>query len=93
MPIPPDLLAILVSPDTHRPVRPLAPSELASLNARIAGGQVKNRAGNQVTEPLEEGLRPDGEQVVYPVRTGIPNMLTGEGIPWQAVDAPNPAVR
>jgi uncharacterized protein YbaR (Trm112 family) len=92
MPLPPDLLSILITPDTHRPLRLVGPAELASLNARIASGQVGNRGGKPVTEPLLEGLRADGEPIVYPVVGGIPRLLSGDGIPMHAEGAPNPAV-
>ncbi len=77
----PDLLDILVCPETKEAVH-LADSEvLERLNASIADGEVRNRGGEEVQQPLEEGLlRADG-QLLFPVRDGIPVMLLDEAIP------------
>ncbi len=77
----PDLLDILVCPETKEAVH-LADSEvLERLNASIADGEVRNRGGEEVQQPLEEGLlRADGK-LLFPVRDGIPVMLLDEAIP------------
>lgn len=75
------LLEILCCPETHQKLVRADAQLLAALNAKIAAGQVCNRAGKRVDQPLEEGLvRADG-QVLYPVRSGIPHMLIEEAIP------------
>jgi len=54
---------------------------LAQLNVSISQGSVSNRAGDQVTEAVAEGLvREDGDWL-YPVRDDIPIMLIDEAIP------------
>lgn len=76
----PQLLEILVCPDTRQPVRQAGPELLDRVNAAIEQGTVRNRAGDVVKEPLEGGLvREDGE-VLYPVREDIPVMLVDEAI-------------
>lgn len=79
----PELLDILVCPETKQPVR-LADAELLDrLNAAIRAGTVRTRGGEPVTEPLDEGLvRGDGA-VVYPVRDEIPVMLIDEALSLQ----------
>lgn len=75
------LLQILRCPETRQPVRAADAGELARLNTFIASGQLKNRAGQPVTEPLEAGLtRADG-LFLYPVRQAIPVMLIDEALP------------
>lgn len=76
-----ELLAILVCPEDKTPVTQADAATLAALNARIAAGQVNNRGGHAVTEPVTEGLvRADGKYL-YPVRDDIPVMLIDEALP------------
>ena len=77
----PALLEILCCPETHQPLREAEALLLEELNAAIRAGDLKNRAGKKVEEPLDGGLvRRDGA-FVYPVRLGIPVMLIDEAIP------------
>ncbi len=76
-----DLLKILCCPETHQELRLAAATAIETLNAQIAAGTLKNRAGQPVQEKLDEGLvRADGK-FLYPVRRSIPVMLVDEGIP------------
>jgi uncharacterized protein YbaR (Trm112 family) len=76
-----ELLEILVCPETKQQVKLADESLLEELNGRIASGELKNRNGEVVAEPLEAGLvRADGA-VLYPVRDDIPVMLVEEAIP------------
>ncbi len=76
-----DLLEILVCPEDRTPVKPADDGLVSRLNAAIAAGKVKNKAGAAVTDAVQGGLvRADGK-VLYPVREDIPVMLIEEGIP------------
>jgi uncharacterized protein YbaR (Trm112 family) len=77
----PELLEILVCPETKAPVHLAESALLERLNTRIRGGHVTNQSGKAVTESLEAALvRADGK-ILYPVREGIPIMLLDEAIP------------
>jgi uncharacterized protein YbaR (Trm112 family) len=76
----PELLEILVCPETKQPVA-LAPAPLiASLNEKIRAGTLRNRSGQPVTQELREGLLREDQRVLYPVDDGIPVMLVEESI-------------
>jgi uncharacterized protein len=78
--IAPSALSILCCPETHQPVTPADAELVAKLNARIRAGQLTNRAGKKIAEPMEEGLIRQDRQILYPVRNNIPVMLVDEGI-------------
>lgn len=76
-----ELLDILCCPETRQGLRVLAPAELAALNTDITRGNVKDRAGKGVKEPLDAGLATEDGRLVYPVRGGIPVLLVDSAIP------------
>ncbi|MFN8522622.1 MAG: hypothetical protein U0821_05885 [Chloroflexota bacterium] len=79
------LLSILVCPETHQPVKLATADLVASVNAAIAGGKVKNREGAAVSESIQALLvRQDGT-LGYPVRDDIPIMLIGEALPLESL--------
>ena len=78
--IDPELLKILRCPETRQPLTVADNAELQRLNQRLSAGELVNRAGKPVTEPLQEALVRQDRTVVYPVRNNIPVMLIEEGI-------------
>ncbi len=80
----PDFLKILVCPKTRKPLREATADEISRVNRAIQEGQAKNDAGERVEQPLESGLVPEEGNVVYPVRDGIPVLLTTEAIHVEA---------
>ena len=74
------LLEILVCPENKTPVKPAESALVERINAAITVGTLKNRAGEPVTEKIEEGLVREDGRVLYPVREDIPVMLVDEGI-------------
>lgn len=80
MPVSPELIEILVCPETRQPVRLATAAELETLNARVHAGLLRNRGGEAVPKPLEEALVREDGRVLYPVDDGIPVMLIEESI-------------
>ena len=80
MPIDPELLRILICPRTHEPLRQATAEELAGVNERIRQGVARNHGGKAVASPVEEGLVPETEPVLYPIQEGIPVLLVDEAI-------------
>lgn len=80
MPVSAELLEILVCPETRQPVTLATEELLASLNKKISAGELRNRGGSAVTEPLQEGLLREDGRILYPVDDSIPVMLIEESI-------------
>ena len=80
MAVSPELIEILVCPETRQPVRAATAAELDGLNARVRAGLLRNRGGETVPKPIEEGLVREDGKVLYPVDDGIPVMLIEESI-------------
>ena len=75
-----ELLDILACPETKQPLT-LADAVLVQrLNERIGQGQLINRGGEQVTEPIDGGLIREDGQYLYPIRDDIPVMLIDESV-------------
>jgi uncharacterized protein YbaR (Trm112 family) len=80
MPISPDLLEILVCPETKQPVALASDEVLARLNAEVDAGRLRNRGGEPVKSRIAEGLVREDGKVLYPIDDGIPVMLIEESI-------------
>lgn len=80
MHVDPDLVAILICPESKQPVALATPAQLAGLNNSIRAGNAYNRAGTRVEKELDEGLVREDGRVLYPVEDGIPVMLVEESI-------------
>ena len=80
MPIDPELLSILVCPETHQPLAVAGDDVLAGLNAQVEGGALSNRQGDPVKSAIVEGLVRDDGKALYVVEDGIPNLLIDERI-------------
>ena len=75
-----ELLAVLRCPETLQEIRLAEPGFLTEINRRISSGNLKNRGGQVITEPLEAALLRVDMKVLYPIRGNIPHLLVEEGI-------------
>lgn len=80
MTVSPELLEILVCPETKQPIAMASEEVLQTVNDRIEAGTLRNRGGEKVTKPIAEGLVREDGKVLYPVDDGIPVMLIEESI-------------
>ena len=74
------LLSILRCPVSHKGLSLLKKDTLEQINAAIQQGELKNREGELLAEPLAEALITDDGKRVYPIDDGIPVLLEGESI-------------
>ncbi|MBW7930939.1 MAG: hypothetical protein H3C57_06495 [Gammaproteobacteria bacterium] len=81
------LLDIICCPVTRLPLELLDAGRLASLNAAIAGGGVRNQAEQVVASELVEALVTNNGHYAYPVRDGIPILLDDECIDLRQLPA------
>jgi uncharacterized protein len=69
------LLDILCCPITLKPLHSVSGSNLVELNRMIVAGELVNRGGDLLSEPLTEALFTDDNRLVYPVLDGVPVLL------------------
>ena len=79
-----ELLKILCCPETHETLTLADALRIDRLNQQIAAGQLRNRAGQPVTEKLDGGLIRADRRFLYPIRQDIPVLLIDEAIPLGA---------
>ncbi|NQZ94934.1 MAG: hypothetical protein HRU01_00360 [Myxococcales bacterium] len=80
MSVNPELLEILVCPESKQPVAPAAADVLERLKREIKAGNLRNRGGTKVTKIITEALVREDGKILYPVDDGIPVMLIEESI-------------
>jgi uncharacterized protein YbaR (Trm112 family) len=76
----PELLALLVCPETHQDVTLASADEIVQINQAIREGRMRTAAGSPVDQPVEGALIRVDRAVAYPIRDGIPVMLVAEGL-------------
>ena len=79
------LLDILACPETREAVSPADEALIERINRKIDAGQVVNRAGEKVTEPVDGGLVREDGRYLYAIRNDIPIMLVEQAIPLEGI--------
>ena len=83
----PDLLKLLICPDSAQALEIADKQIIAELNLGIQQGKIRNAGGNTLTRPLDGGLIREDRQVLYPIVDGIPAMLNEEAIKLEESNA------
>jgi len=84
----PELLEILVCPETKQTLRVAEVETLAQVNQAVEGGYLRNQGGDRVKDRIDEGLVREDGKVLYPVRDDIPVMLLDEAIRLDSLGGP-----
>ncbi len=83
----PKLLDILCCPETHQDISLVDDAVVKKINSAIKAGSLKNRGGETIKEPIDNGLLREDRQYLYPIREDIPIMLIDEAIPFSDFDS------
>ena len=83
MPIDPQLLEILVCPESRQPLRSADDALLARLNGEIEGRRLRNRGGEIVDSQIREALVREDGRFLYVVDDDIAIMLIEKSIELQ----------
>ena len=76
----PELLEILVCPETKQTLKLADADILDRVNQAVREGGLRNQGGDRVKDGIEEGLVREDGKVLYPVKDDIPVMLLDEAI-------------
>ena len=83
----PDLLKLLICPETSQSLAMADEKIVTALNLGIQQGKIKNVGGMTLTRPLDGGLIREDNVVLYPVIDGIPALLNDEAIKLEEINA------
>ena len=83
--IDPELLEILVCPETKEPVSIGSDELIKKINKKINEKNLLNRGKQVVSETIDGGLVRQDQKYLYPIRENIPIMLIEEAIPLEGL--------
>jgi uncharacterized protein YbaR (Trm112 family) len=81
-----ELLGILCCPETKQDIEYVEGTAIENINRKIRHGELKNRGGETVKEPIDAGLIREDRKFLYPIRQDIPIMLIDEAIGFEPFD-------
>jgi uncharacterized protein YbaR (Trm112 family) len=76
------LLELLCAPLSHAALRLATAVELGQINSQIRQRLIRNRDGLTLDVELDGSLLCDSERICYPIRDGLPMMISGEAFDW-----------
>lgn len=85
-----ELLKIGRCPIDHSPLAEADRELLERLNAAIEAGQVRDRIGQPVDQPVQAALVNRDCRWLYPVIDGIPSLIADEALDVQQLAGPPP---
>jgi uncharacterized protein YbaR (Trm112 family) len=80
MPISQELLGRLICPLTNQKVFLADSSLVNTINQKIASKSLRNKIGQEISESIEAALVTQDKKIAYPVRQGVPVLLSEESI-------------
>lgn len=81
------LLDILCCPETKQDLTLVDQATITKINQMIKKGELKNRGGEIIKEPIDAGLLREDHKFLYPIREDIPIMLIDEAIPFDCIES------
>jgi uncharacterized protein YbaR (Trm112 family) len=76
------LLELLCTPVSHAALRVASAVELGQINGQIRQRLVRNRDGAILDLELDGSLVCESESTCYPIRDGLPVLISGEAFDW-----------
>jgi uncharacterized protein YbaR (Trm112 family) len=76
------LLELLCAPLSHAAVRLASSAELTQINSQIELRLIRNRDGLTLDVELDGALICESERTCYPIRDGLPVLISGEAFVW-----------
>ena len=76
------LLELLCAPRSHAALRLANSVELGQINSQIRQRLIRNRDGFNLDVELDGSLVCESERTCYPIRDGLPILISGEAFDW-----------
>ncbi len=80
MTVHPELLKLLVCPETKQPLKPADAMLLEKVNLYISQGKMMNKSGESLIDQIQGGLITQDEKTLYIIKDDIPIMLVEESV-------------